>query len=61
MFIISLKYTTTISEIEAFLPKHAEFLEKNYNSGNLLMSDVKIHEQAEWCSQRLKQGKKFWK
>lgn len=41
MFIIDLKYIAPISEIEAFLPKHVEFLEKNYTAGNLLMSGRK--------------------
>lgn len=41
MFIIDLKYIQLISEIDKFLPKHIEFLEKNYANGNLLLSGRK--------------------
>ncbi len=41
MFIIDLKYKVPISEIENFLPAHVDFLDKNYESGNILMSGRK--------------------
>lgn len=41
MFIIDLKYIQPLSEIENLLPKHIEFLNRNYENGNLLMSGRK--------------------
>lgn len=41
MFIFNLTYVKPISEVEAYLPAHIEYLEKNYEQGNFICSGRK--------------------
>jgi uncharacterized protein YciI len=41
MFIISLTYKVAITEVEKLIPKHNDFLEKYYGSGNFIASGRK--------------------
>lgn len=61
MFIIDLKYIQPICEIEKFLPKHIEFLEKNYANGNLLMSGRKNPRIGGMIFCTLKTEQEVWR
>ncbi|EGJ49135.1 YciI family protein [Desulfocurvibacter africanus] len=41
MFIVSVTYTADLSQIDAHLPAHIEFLKKHFDAGNFLLSGRK--------------------
>lgn len=42
MFVISLTYTTELSNVEHYLQDHLEYLDKNYKKGIFLISGGKV-------------------
>lgn len=41
MFIISLNYKKPLSEVDAYLPAHVEYLKSQYSTGHVLLSGRK--------------------
>lgn len=42
MFIFSLTYLKSISEVEKYLPQHIDYLERHYQSGHFIASGRKV-------------------
>ncbi len=42
MYIVSLTYKVSLEKIEEFLPKHVEYLKKQYSLGNFIASGRKV-------------------
>ena len=59
MYIVSITYKVELSEVDAFLPEHVEYLKQNYAAGNFHASGRKIPRTGGVIFSRLKNKKQL--